>query len=103
MEFWAFFFEDVLLVVVDVWRAAGAFDPGVGLFHGDFDGAERHAVLFGACGEYDAFELLGGFEEVAEHDARDLLTQFRNGIEDVVGCRCDGTVDVPHLLFRAFL
>ena len=79
--------EDALLVVVEVWGPAGAFDPRVRFLHGLFGATEVHAVLLGACGEDDAFELLGGagngegVEEVGEH----------------------GAVDVPVLLFGVFL
>ena len=72
------FGEDALLVVVEVWGLAGAFDPGVGFFRGLFRGAEVDAVLLCACGEDDAFETLGcagdgeGVEEVGWHRAIDV-------------------------------
>ena len=57
-------------MVVEVGGSAGAFDPGVGFLHGLFRGAEVEAVVLCACGENDAFEILGcagdgeGVEEV---------------------------------------
>lgn len=54
--------QDVLLAVVEVWRAVRCDEPRVGLARGVFGGPEMHAVLFGA-GEFE------GAEEIVKHGA----------------------------------
>ena len=85
--FFGFIGEDTLLMVVEVGRPPIAFDPGVGFFHGLFWTAEMDAVLLGACGEDDTFELPGGAGDV-------------EGVEEVGQ---HGAVDVPVFLFSVFL